>query len=659
MEFAALVTVSFSVLSWMVPIGGFQTVPPPPAPRLTTSPPPNATFVRGEKVQFKCHRPEGHKGEWFYFFKATRRGQWSKYRIINRSILEVSTMHLEPRESFVCSYWRKNREGRESAKSNQVVLSVAGKKLSSSSSSGSHTWRKLGVWHPRCHDFPLPATLSLNPLNPVYTHGEQITLHCSVPDGREAAGYTFYKELQGQTSEELPRKELAIPHKALRVGEDTAGNYSCAYSIRLEEKEIRSPRSNIISVIMEVKCWGKSNLEEQEEGGPGDLGTLEPQTTLSQGSGTTYAVIPFCSAATSSGPVMENELQQVEEEGLLYTSLLTHLWGPACAGYPPPPRFSVSPRQDIYRTGELINLTCSAPDHYNMSGVTFSSQQWTLYFQTHLPSGGAFTHALRLSPQDSGKYSCDYIVMQSRLRSQSSDSIHIAVMDPLPPPVLKTDPPYRVVNEGDPLLLTCSAKGGGVEKRFHFYRDGVEMTSDSDGSLRFSGEHGGASPGVSVNIPQAKLNHTGEFACRYEEKMSRGWIVSPWSQKVYLTVWAPNSSSPPLLYACLAIPLAILMVPLAFYCTRRKRALKSEQENNEEANSEYLEMFSATRKPQRTQTPFTALPPPALPQPPISPSRMENGAKLADDQEEGLYNNIPLQAKKRAEILKKNEPSGR
>nr|XP_028559634.1 uncharacterized protein LOC114582630 [Podarcis muralis] len=208
-------------------------------------------------------------------------------------------------------------------------------------------------------DFPLPATLSLNPLNPVYTHGEQITLLCSVPDGREAAGYTFYKELQGQASEALPRNELMIPHKALRVGEDTAGNYSCAYSIRLENKEIQSPRSNIISVVMEdsspspgpsllyaclavpfvilmislafycrwkktgaVKCWGKSELEEQEEEGPGDLGTLEPQTTPSQGSGATYALLPFCSTATSSGPVMENELQPVEEEGLLYSEIL-------------------------------------------------------------------------------------------------------------------------------------------------------------------------------------------------------------------------------------------------------------------------------------------------------------------------------------------------
>ncbi|XP_077773893.1 uncharacterized protein LOC114582455 [Podarcis muralis] len=51
----------------------------------------------------------------------------------------------------------------------------------------------------------------------------------------------------------------------------------------------------------------------------------------------------------------------------------------------------------------------------------------------------------------------------------------------------------------------------------------------------------------------------------------------------------------------------------------------------------------------RTQTPFTALLPPALPQPPISQSWMESGAKPAEDQEEGLYNNIPLQGKKRAE----------
>ncbi|XP_061446302.1 high affinity immunoglobulin epsilon receptor subunit alpha [Rhineura floridana] len=292
----------------------------------------------------------------------------------------------------------------------------------------------------------------------------------------------------------------------------------------------------------------------------------------------------------------------MEFVALVTVCLLILHWRMAYAD-PSAPLFSVSPKQDIYTTGDLISLTCLAPDKRNMSRIIFLSNKWVLYFHNPTPAVDTFMHSLHLSAQDSGDYSCMYYVLESgrEIPSQRSSSIFISVMDPPPPPVLKIDPPSRVVNEGDPLLLTCSAKENHIKKSFHFYRDGVEMVPSNDGSLQVSREPGDTSPNASVSIWQASLNHSGEFACRYKEKMSSDWRVSPWSQKVCITVWASNSSAPPLLYACMAIPLMILMAPLAFYCGRKTSECK--QGNKEEADTEYVEMFSPNWKPHRLWTP--------------------------------------------------------
>ncbi|CAI5791435.1 receptor 5 [Podarcis lilfordi] len=340
---------------------------------------------------------------------------------------------------------------------------------------------------------------------------------------------------------------------------------------------------------------------------------------------------------------------------------------------PPAAILSLDHQHHVYIRDEKVILTCSAPDSLKVAGYTFFKEQQDQTFK-ELPNSGMGPYEMfRVNEDTVGNYSCVYWIMPSgqEIFSSQSNLVSVAMADPPPFPVLKVDPPSGVVNEGDSLRLTCLANGTITEKRFHFFKDGAEMDTSHEGSR----EPVNTSPNASVSILQATVNHSGEFACsyeeaiggrwvmspwsktgkvmvnvpdilvqvtasihtggfacRYEQKLSSRWIMSPWSQTVNVTVWAPNSSSSPLLYARWAIPLVILMVPLAFYCTRRKRALKSEQENKEEANSEYVEMFSATRKPQRTQTPFTALPPPALPQPPISQSWMESGAKPEEDQ---------------------------
>ncbi|KAG8141014.1 hypothetical protein E2320_003638 [Naja naja] len=111
-----------------------------------------------------------------------------------------------------------------------------------------------------------------------------------------------------------------------------------------------------------------------------------------------------------------------------------------------------------------------------------------------------------------------------------------------PSPGLRVDPSSQRVEEGDPLVFLCSTEGGTTKKKFHFYKDGVEITSRKEGLLEPSSEPTNPLQNASLRIPHASFNHSGEFACSYEEKRSNRWIMSSLSQGVNITV---EPASPP------------------------------------------------------------------------------------------------------------------
>ncbi|KAL8177158.1 UNVERIFIED_CONTAM: hypothetical protein K2H54_042699 [Gekko kuhli] len=258
------------------------------------------------------------------------------------------------------------------------------------------------------------------------------------------------------------------------------------------------------------------------------------------------------------------------------------------------PQLTAKPRSLYYMTGQPVTLTCLLSGHGKAKKFTFFKDKAELNSVEHSES----YHISQLQIYNSGSYSCNHCTMSDMgpIHCLESSSVWITVLDPPPRPVLKLDPPTGEVNEGNRLLITCSTNRNSTEKRFHFYRDGVEMNPANEGLLWHSREAGGASTDASVTILQARPSQTGGFACSYEEKNSSHWISSPWSQKVNITVLAqfPKIS---LGFAALAIPLPVLMVLLIVYCMRKKKASKRQQEfelteNKEEIDLDYFETLT-------------------------------------------------------------------
>ncbi|XP_053216447.1 uncharacterized protein LOC128399232 [Podarcis raffonei] len=181
----------------------------------------------------------------------------------------------------------------------------------------------------------------------------------------------------------------------------------------------------------------------------------------------------------------------------------------------------------------------------------------------------------RVNEDTVGNYSCVYWIMPSiqEIWSPQSNLVFIAMADHHPSPTLIVDPPPGAVNEGDSLNLTCLTNEGETEKKFTFYRDGLAITFSDEGSVWSFREPGTNFSNATVSILKAKLNHSGKFACSYEEEVSGRWVTSSWSQTVKIMVKVPDPSppsGPSLAFAYLAVPFVILMILLIFYCGQKK-----------------------------------------------------------------------------------------
>ncbi|KAM6449212.1 uncharacterized protein PHA67_016763 [Liasis olivaceus] len=164
---------------------------------------------------------------------------------------------------------------------------------------------------------------------------------------------------------------------------------------------------------------------------------------------------------------------------------------------------------------------------------------------------------------------CSYWEKPGWSYSSNSKQLVFSVIEVPPSPLLRVDPLPQTVKDGDSLLLLCSAEGGNTEKKFHFYKDAVEMVPSFEWLLESSRAPSDPLQNASLRILHAKPNHSGEFACSYEEKRSSRWIMSSWSQAVNVTV-STHHADTMWRYTCLAIPFIILLAAFAFYCWRKK-----------------------------------------------------------------------------------------
>nr|XP_009921664.1 PREDICTED: uncharacterized protein LOC104320929 [Haliaeetus albicilla] len=231
------------------------------------------------------------------------------------------------------------------------------------------------------------------------------------------------------------------------------------------------------------------------------------------------------------------------------------------------PRLGVDPPSGVVSEDRPLRLTCVASrDDFRLrfgfyrNGVKIPPGQ--AGSRTRNAGNSSELHFPQSPRSFSGKFSCEVEeeVGGTWVPSPQSEAVDVTVKDCPSQPALLLDPPSGEVVDGNPLLLTCVANGPTAQRKFFFYKDGAEQFSEmatKDRSL--------------YNIPEATATiATGQFTCRYEERVSDTWISSPFSQTMMVLTQA-RSQLIPLVAGCAAGAATLLLGLLLVVCFCRKR----------------------------------------------------------------------------------------
>ncbi|XP_068777897.1 leukotriene B4 receptor 2-like isoform X3 [Struthio camelus] len=135
----------------------------------------------------------------------------------------------------------------------------------------------------------------------------------------------------------------------------------------------------------------------------------------------------------------------------------------------------------------------------------------------------------------SGMLISHFMMLLTTVQLQLCQMVHEE--DHLPQPLLMVESPLGEVMKGDLLRIICKAPGNATERRFHFYRNGEEVAPRKVGSENNISEREGILKNAMVlHFLHAGPQHSGNFTCKYEEKMQERWIPSLTSQAINITI---------------------------------------------------------------------------------------------------------------------------
>nr|XP_028560737.1 uncharacterized protein LOC114583616 [Podarcis muralis] len=185
-----------------------------------------------------------------------------------------------------------------------------------------------------------------------------------------------------------------------------------------------------------------------------------------------------------------------KSSGGLFLSSLSNEVVLSITDLPRAPVFSVSPKKDVYTSGESVELKCSSSETRNLSRTQFFRDHQDLHsVKPSSPSSlNNVTHTLRLAIQDDGDYSCRYHIVESgrEIASRESNSIRISVLPP-PAPELSIIPPRQTFLQGQRITLKCSHPEGQLAAKFFFYemkaeRGWTKLQEQFDNTLEITAE---------------------------------------------------------------------------------------------------------------------------------------------------------------------------
>ncbi|XP_039193776.1 uncharacterized protein LOC120305659 isoform X2 [Crotalus tigris] len=200
----------------------------PAAPTLSWSPS-YQTLLKGEEIELKCSPPGGQKGEHYFFYRNSEKGEETRYQEQIGNTLLIQAKRMAPKAKFACSYTVKNREGRRSRsrKSNRAEFTII--------------------------DPPPAPSLSADPSEPLYLVGENISLRCSIPDNTVQSWRPYLFSQIRKNENETSIKDLDWHEDnslVLTATREDSGLHKCRYREWKYGRTISSDWSHPVSIVV-------------------------------------------------------------------------------------------------------------------------------------------------------------------------------------------------------------------------------------------------------------------------------------------------------------------------------------------------------------------------------------------------------------------------
>ncbi|KAG8596381.1 hypothetical protein GDO81_001876 [Engystomops pustulosus] len=488
----------------------------PLAPSLSLSSQ-HSVYIKGENVTLTCSIPLGFTVTEVKFYRNEQLLLTSNVQ--KRNTFVVATLEVTTPDTFTCQY----------------IAEVSGRTIASGSSNE--------VTIITAEPPPVPS-FALEPSQPVYITGEEVSVICSIPYNIEGdlKSVKFYRSGKSIYIEEACNKKCQYPLS--NPTKLSNGNYFCGYFMLIQGRELSAysqsvqitfidiPKTPSITVtpMLPVYLVGESLnitcslpkkstvisiqyfIDNHEIYKP-----KEPKTMSSY-------VIPKLSLENKGSYTCQYWLNYSGRHISSHSSpfLIT------VEETPYPPSIDLSPVLPVYTSGESISIKCVPPNGFDVLHIQYFKDDKE--FHKSLENSYVISS---LSHAERGTYSCGYMSNRygRQIFSKKSQSISITVVDIPQAPSIILNPKEPVYIKGENVSLTCSLPEDSTVTTIQFFKGDQEIHISEMPTIMSS-----------YNISNLSQWHAGSYKCQYWVITSGRNILSHASLPVSITVEDPSST---------------------------------------------------------------------------------------------------------------------
>ncbi|KAM4049121.1 platelet endothelial cell adhesion molecule-like [Anomaloglossus baeobatrachus] len=480
----------------------------PPAPSLSLSSK-YSVYIKEELVNLTCSFPAGFTVTKVQFYRNREplpvTNTQETNTLLTFSLDSITTVN------FTCKYYAE-MSGRtiDSESSNEVTIITT--------------------------EPPPAPSITLEPSQPVYITGDEVSIVCSVPHHLKSnlKLIKFYRSgLNIPTCENKPKCTVT------RSTTQHNGNYSCVYSIFKHGRELSALSQSVpvtFTDIPQAPCvilTPKEHVYLKEENVSITCSIPEELTAISiQYFKNNQKIQPPKKMSTFviTNLSLEDTGRYTCQYSLNYSGRhISSLKSPPISitveEVPPSPVIDMTPVLPMYIRGEYISIKCEPPTNFNVVHIQYFKDGKKFHTSSHNRY-----NISTLSLGNKGHYSCDYICKQyeRQLLSKRSQSVSITIVDIPQAPSIILDPKLPLYIKGETVNITCSLPEESTAISIKYIKDDREI-HNSETPQRMS----------SYIVSNMSLENAGNYKCHYGLNISGRHISSHTSSSVSIIVEDP------------------------------------------------------------------------------------------------------------------------